>query len=107
MRMAIDIRDQDFDQQVLKSRLPVVVDFWAARCGPCVKIGMMVEKLSDEYRSKVKFCKINVDENHDTASKYHVMSIPTLLFFKEGQVAGQTIGGVSEYTLRSKLEELL
>jgi thioredoxin 1 len=105
--MAIDIRDQDFDQQVLKSSLPVVVDFWAAWCGPCVMIGTMVQKLSDEYRDKLKFCKINVDENHDTASKYDVMSLPTLLFFKKGQLVGQTTGKVSEHTLRSKLDELL
>ena len=105
--MVNEIKDQDFDQEVLKSSLPVVVDFWAPWCGPCKQIAPIVEKLSEEYKDKLKFCKINVDENHDTASKYHVMSIPTLIFFKKGELAGQTVGGVSEKTLRSKIQDLL
>jgi thioredoxin 1 len=105
--MVNEIKDQDFDQEVLKSSLPVVVDFWAPWCGPCKQIAPIVEKLSEEYKDKLKFCKINVDENHDTASKYHVMSIPTLIFFKKGELVEQTVGGVSEKTLRSKLQELL
>ena len=105
--MVNEIKDQDFDQEVLKAGLPVVVDFWAPWCGPCRQIAPVVDKLSEEYKGKVKFCKVNVDENHDTASKYHVMSIPTLIFFKKGQLAEQTVGGVSEKTLRSKLQELL
>jgi thioredoxin 1 len=105
--MVNEIKDQDFDQEVLKSSLPVVVDFWAPWCGPCKQIAPIVEKLSEEYKDKLKFCKINVDENHDTASKYHVMSIPTLIFFKKGELVEQTVGGVSEKTLRSKLQDLL
>jgi thioredoxin 1 len=105
--MVNEIKDQDFDQEVLKSSLPVVVDFWAPWCGPCRQIAPVVEKLSEEYKDKLKFCKVNVDENHDTASKYHVMSIPTLILFKKGQLVEQTVGGVSEKTLRSKLQELL
>ena len=105
--MVNDIKDQDFDQEVLKSSLPVVVDFWAPWCGPCRQIAPVVDKLSEEYKGKLKFCKVNVDENHDTASKYHVMSIPTLIFFNKGQLVEQTVGGVSEKTLRSKLQELL
>ncbi len=105
--MVNEIKDQDFDQEVLKSSLPVVVDFWAPWCGPCKQIAPIVEKLSEEYKDKLKFCKINVDENHDTASKYHVMSIPTLIFFKKGELVEQTVGGVSEKTLRSKIQDLL
>jgi thioredoxin len=105
--MVIEIKDQDFDQEVLKSSLPVLVDFWAPWCGPCRQIAPVVDKLSEEYKGKLKFCKVNVDENHDTASKYHVMSIPTLILFKKGQLVEQTVGGVSEKTLRSKLQELL
>jgi thioredoxin len=104
--MVNEIKDQDFDQEVLKSSLPVLVDFWAPWCGPCKQIAPVVDKLSEEYEGKFKFCKVNVDENHDTASRYHVMSIPTLIFFKKGQVVEQTIGGVSEKTLRSKLQEI-
>ena len=105
--MVNEIKDQDFDQEVLKSSLPVLVDFWAPWCGPCRQIAPVVDKLSEEYKGKLKFCKVNVDENHDTASKYHVMSIPTLIFFKNGQLVEQTVGGVPEKTLRSKIQELL
>ena len=105
--MVIDIKDQDFDQQVLKSALPVVVDFWAPWCVPCRQMSPVVDKLSEEYKGKLRFCKINVDENHDTASKYHVMSIPTLIFFKKGQLVEQTVGGIQEKALRSKIQELL
>ena len=103
----IDVKDQDFDQQVLKSVMPVVVDYWAPWCAPCSKISAMMDKMSDEYKDRLKFCKVNVDENHDTAAKYNVMSLPTVLFFKSGEPEGQMSGGVSQSTLRSKLDELL
>ena len=104
--MVIEINDKDFEQQVLKSSLPVVVDFWAPRCGPCRMIGPIVEKLSEEFKGKLKFCKVNVDENQQLASKYKVMSIPMLMFFKNGQL-DQSMGAVPEKTLRSKVQGLL
>ena len=105
--MVIEINDKDFEQQVLKSSLPVVVDFWAPRCGPCRMIGPIVEKLSEEFKGKLKFCKVNVDENQQLASKYKVMSIPMLIFFKNGQLIEQSMGAVPEKTLRSKVQGLL
>ena len=105
--MVIEINDKDFEQQVLKSSLPVVVDFWAPWCGPCRMIGPIVEKLSEEFKGKLKFCKVNVDENQQLAQKYKVMSIPTLIFFKNGQLIDQSMGAVPEKTLRSKVQGLL
>ncbi len=105
--MVIEINDKDFEQQVLKSSLPVVVDFWAPWCGPCRMIGPIVEKLSEEFNGKLKFCKVNVDENQQLAQKYKVMSIPMLIFFKNGQLIEQSMGAVPEKTLRSKVQGLL
>lgn len=105
--MVTEITDQDFDQQVLQATEPVVVDFWAPWCAPCRMIGPAVEKLSEEFKDKVKFCKINVDEHQQAASKYRVMSIPMLIFFKSGQVVDQSLGAVPEKTLRSKVEGLV
>jgi thioredoxin 1 len=105
--MAINISDQTFDQEVLKSSLPVVVDFWAPRCAPCRMVGPIIDKLSEEYKGRLKFCKLNVDENRDMPTKYQVMSIPMVLFFKGGQLVGQSLGAVPERVLRSKAEELL
>lgn len=105
--MAIEINDQSFGQEVIESDLPVVVDFWAPWCGPCRMVGPIIDKLSAEYEGKVKFCKLNVDENRDMATKYQVMSIPLLLFFKGGEVVDQNLGAAPEKVLRSKVEELL
>lgn len=103
----MEINDSNFEQEVVKSNLPVVVDFWAPWCGPCRMIGPVVEKLSEEYKGKIKFCKINVDENRAAASKYQVMSIPLVLFFKGGEVVDQSLGAVQEKVLRQKADGLL
>ena len=105
--MVIEITDQDFENEVLKSGVPAVVDFWAPWCGPCRMIAPITEKLSEEYKDKLKFCKLNVDENPQTAMKYQVMSIPLLLFFKNGRQVDSSLGAVPESMLRPKIDDLL
>lgn len=103
----IEINDGNFEHQVLESDMPVVVDFWAPWCSPCRKIAPITEKLAEEYQGQVKFCKLNVDENRLAAGKYQVMSIPLLLFFKDGKVIEQIVGAVSESAVRSKIEAVV
>ncbi len=105
--MVIDISDQNFEDEVLRSTLPVMVDLWAPWCGPCRMIAPVVEKLAERYDQRFKFCRLNVDENPKTASKYRIMSIPTLMFFKDGKVVDTVIGTVSEGALQPKIKELL
>jgi thioredoxin 1 len=103
----IEINDVNFEGEVLKCNLPVMVDFWAPWCGPCSMIAPITEKLAQEYEGRLKFCKLNVDENPQTASKYRVMSIPQILFFKNSEVVDESTGAVPESVLRSKAESLL
>jgi thioredoxin 1 len=105
--MVTDINDQNFESEVIKSEIPVVVDFWAPWCGPCRMIAPVTEKLSEEYASKVKFCKLNVDENPEMAQKYRVMSIPLLLMFKDGEQVDGILGAVPEAMIQPKIEALL
>ncbi len=88
---AIDITDANFEDKVLKSKLPVFVDFWAPWCGPCKMAGPVIEELSESYKGKVEFMKVNVDENQ-VAGKYGVMSIPTTVLFKDGKEVSRQVG---------------
>jgi len=105
--MVIDVTDQNFEDEVLKSTLPVLVDIWAPWCGPCRMIAPVVEKLAEKYDQRFKFCRLNIDQNPQSATNYQVMSIPTLIFFKDGKMVDRVVGAVPERVLEPKIEALL
>ncbi len=99
----VHVSDDSFDQDVLKAEGPVLVDFWAEWCGPCKMIAPVLEELADEYGEKLKVCKMDVDANPDTAPKYGIRGIPTLILFNNGELAGTKVGALS----RSQLTEFI
>lgn len=100
-----EVTDQNFESEVLKSSVPVLVDFWAPWCGPCRLISPIVEELSKEHAGKLKVVKVNTDDNPDTATNYHISGIPSLLLFKDGQVADQKVGAVPKNTLQDMVSQ--
>lgn len=105
--MEITVTDSDFETKVLKSKLPVLVDFWAPWCGPCKMIAPLIEEIAKEYEGKLMVAKLNVDDSPATAQKYSVMGIPTLLFFKAGKPVKQLVGYQEKAALTRAVDETL
>ncbi|MDO5607374.1 MAG: thioredoxin [Capnocytophaga sp.] len=105
--MALEITDATFEEVVLNSDKPVVVDFWAAWCGPCRMLGPVIEEISKEYNGKVVVGKVDVDNNQDFASKYGVRNIPTVLVFQNGEVVGRQVGVAPKKTYTDAIDSLL
>jgi thioredoxin 1 len=105
--MALEITDANFEELVLKSDKPVVVDFWAEWCGPCKMIGPVIDEMHTEYDGKAVVGKVNVDNNPEVSAQFGVRNIPTVLFIKNGQVADKSVGAVPKAQLTSKLDAIL
>lgn len=105
--MALEITDSNFEQVVLKSDKPVIVDFWAEWCGPCRMVGPIIQEIGEEFAEKAVVGKVDVDSNPATAAKYGIRNIPTILFFKNGEVKDKQVGASPKSVFVNKLENLL
>lgn len=107
MSDAMEVTDKTFESEVLKSDKPVMVDFWADWCMPCKMLAPTVDKVAKDYKDRLKVCKVNVDENQEVSAAMGIRSIPTLIFFKNGEVVEQVIGVVSEAQLKKIIEKVI
>ena len=103
----VEVTDNNFDTEVLKASVPVLVDFWAEWCGPCRMIAPALEKLAREYAGRIRIAKLNVDENPRTAAQYQVQGIPTMLLVKNGKIVDRIVGALPEAQLRMQVERLI
>jgi thioredoxin 1 len=102
--LILHVSDETFDQEVLKSELPVLVDFWAEWCGPCKMLAPIVDEIAKEYEGRLKVCKLDIDANPLTAPKYGIRGIPTLMLFKNGDVAATKVGAISKAQLSAFID---
>jgi len=107
MSKHITVTGENFETEVLKSPVPVLVDFWASWCGPCRMIGPLVEQLAEEYQGRLKVAKVNVDEEQDLATNHSVVSIPTLVVYKDGNIVNQGIGALPKQSIEALFKEYL
>lgn len=105
--MALNITDQEFEKEVIKSSIPVLVDFWAPWCGPCRMLAPVIDEISKEYDGKIKVVKLNTDENPESASNYQISAIPTLLFFKDGKVVKELVGVLPKEEIKKIIDGIL
>lgn len=105
--MALEITDKDFQEKVLESDKPVLVDFWAAWCGPCRMVGPIIDELSSEYEGKAVVAKMDVDQNQEFAAKYGVRNIPTVLLFKDGEMVNRQVGVAQKETYKEAIDSVL
>ena len=105
VKMEVTVNDANFKKEVLESDIPALVDFWAEWCGPCLMVAPVVEEIAKEYKGKLKVCKVNVDEAPNTASKYGIMSIPTLAIFKNGKVVDKVVGTLPKTELEPTIKK--
>jgi thioredoxin 1 len=105
--MTLEFTDSNFEELVLKTDKPVLVDFWAEWCGPCRMVGPIVSEIGEEYKDQVVVGKLDVDSNPEVAMRYGIRNIPTILFFKNGEIADKQVGAVPKSVLTSKIEGLL
>ncbi len=102
-----NIIDSEFEQAVFSSSIPVLVDFWAPWCGPCKSLGPVIEELSEEYATKIKFVKVDVNDNTEFANKYNVRGIPNLILFKDKEMLDQIVGAVPKETIKEMLDKYI
>ena len=105
--MALEVNDSNFEEVVIKSNIPVLVDFWAEWCGPCRMISPIIEEIGEQYKGKALVVKCDVDSSPNVAAKYSIRNIPTVLFFKEGKIADKQVGAVPKNSFLTKLNALV